>query len=120
MIFEQSEAIRQFFLQNRHLDGFWDFIHESGVYDAQWWSGDDCGPELIERGFDLANGANNHPVYEYNVATDDKECSGLILYFIGLEAVILNRLNLELQEWLKKYPSKRKKSKKSKRNLYNE
>ena len=107
-MFQKSSAITDFFNKNQHLDGFWDFVHESNVYDAQWWDGDDDSLETLERGFNLAIKAANHPVFQFSSAD-----ANLYLYFIGPEKDIVTKLNSELENWLQKYPQETEKQKKA-------
>lgn len=93
----QSKLINKFFTENQDHDNFWDFVHENRLYDAQWWDGDDNGPELVTRGFELAKSAGSEPVYKY-------ERGESILYFIGSEQKIINKLTDAWTDYLDSNP----------------
>ena len=105
MNFLKSDKINQWFADNEHLDGFWDFVHEHYLYDAQEWDGDDKF-DLFERGFELARKAGDKPVYQYS--TEDYS---LTLYFIGQDGEIVKNLQSQLDDWLEEFPQQSEKEK---------
>jgi len=105
MTFLCSAKLDQWFKDNEHYDGFWDFV--DGLYDAQEWVGDETY-NLFERGFNLAKEAGDQSVYQY--ATDD-----LTLYFIGTEEKVLSGLVARIADWLENYPQETEKDQKCSR-----
>jgi len=103
MSYQTSQRITNFFAGNEHLDGFWDFIHESGCYDEQQYEGGDRWDDF-DNGFDLARAAGDKPVFVHDVSVHHKDASDLNLYFIGTEDEVVARLEEKLAAWLKKYP----------------
>jgi len=105
MTFLESDKINNWFRNNEHYEGFWDFVHNGELADAQVWSGEDFHDELIERGFDLAKKAGKHDVYRSSVNYRSDQ------YFIGDESSIITRLQTALKSWLEEFPQKNAKEK---------
>jgi len=101
--FHRSQKITEFFSQNRHLEGFWHFVHGYGLASMYWKEGEDFDPQqLIENGFTLAQRAAGTPVYVYFTENDDKVTEAF--YFIGTEEKIMAHLEDSLRSWLADNP----------------
>jgi hypothetical protein len=98
MTFLHSIKIEQWFNNNGHLDGFWDWVFNHEIADSQEQDGE-YREDHVERAFLLGRKAKDKPVYVWHSDTD-QSC----LYFIGEEDAVLARLQNELDAWLKKYP----------------
>jgi hypothetical protein len=106
VIFYQSEAVDRFFEEaaQSHHD-FWNLFHEWDVADAHESDGDRCDPEtLFDRGLSLGLQADHQPICKWERNHGGRGYT--VYYFIGEEASVLCRLEIALEDMLKKRPNK--------------
>jgi len=90
-VLQTSQAIQKFFEDHEHHEGFWDFVHERGLYDAQRYS-DRHSYDAFEDGLALGLMASGKEIFMHSTKNLD-------LYFVGPEAQILAKLNQKLEQW---------------------